>query len=158
MGGDAAVQFAERLEEAHVPVSPLVTYDPNRFAHSVPSNVRRYINLYQSSKVLGRWSAGQLTYRYTRRGCDCARPMNLFGLATSLLNQRQKPAVNRSEPASLFSLVDEQICFCDSFLYKHLHVRILTIPNIPFGLLQRCVEAIQDFVDTACSDTAVCNP
>jgi hypothetical protein len=47
------VQFAERLEAAHVPVSLLVTYDPNRFAHSVPSNVRRYINLYQSSNVLG---------------------------------------------------------------------------------------------------------
>jgi surfactin synthase thioesterase subunit len=35
IGGDAAVQFAERLEAAHVPVSLLVTYDPNRFAHSV---------------------------------------------------------------------------------------------------------------------------
>jgi hypothetical protein len=34
-------------------VSLLVTYDPNRFAHSVPANVRRYINLYQSSNVLG---------------------------------------------------------------------------------------------------------
>ncbi len=53
IGGDAAVLFAERLEAAHVPVSLLVTYDPNRFAHSVPSNVRRYVNLYQSSNVLG---------------------------------------------------------------------------------------------------------
>ena len=53
LGGDAAVEFAERLESAHVPVSLLVTYDPNRFAHSVPANVRRYINLYQSSNVLG---------------------------------------------------------------------------------------------------------
>jgi hypothetical protein len=47
------VEFAERLESAHVPVSLLVTYDPNRFAHSVPANVHRYINLYQSSNVLG---------------------------------------------------------------------------------------------------------
>jgi len=53
IGGDAAVEFAERLESAHVPVSLLVTYDPNRFAHSVPANVHRYINLYQSSNVLG---------------------------------------------------------------------------------------------------------
>jgi hypothetical protein len=53
IGGDAAVQFAERLEAAHVPVSLLVTYDPNRFADSVPANVHRYINLYQSSNVLG---------------------------------------------------------------------------------------------------------
>jgi hypothetical protein len=45
IGGDAAVEFAECLESAHVPVSLLVTYDPNRFAHSVPANVHRYINL-----------------------------------------------------------------------------------------------------------------
>jgi hypothetical protein len=53
IGGDTAVEFAERLDAAHVPVSLLVTYDPNRFAHSVPANVRRYINLYQSSNALG---------------------------------------------------------------------------------------------------------
>jgi hypothetical protein len=53
IGGDVAVEFAERLDAAHVPVSLLVTYDPNRFAHSVPANVRRYINLYQSSNLLG---------------------------------------------------------------------------------------------------------
>src|SRR6478735_8320069 len=58
IGGDAAVEFAERLEAAHVPVSLLITYDPNRFAHSVPANVHRYINLYQSSNVLG---GGDLT-------------------------------------------------------------------------------------------------
>src|SRR6476646_2020869 len=54
IGGDAAVEFAEHLEAAHVPVSLLITYDPNRFAHNVPANVHRYINLYQSSNVLGR--------------------------------------------------------------------------------------------------------
>jgi LysM repeat protein len=53
IGGDAAVDFAERLEAAHVPVSLLITYDPNRFAHSIPANVHRYINLYQSSNMLG---------------------------------------------------------------------------------------------------------
>ena len=53
IGGDAAVEFAEHLEAAHVPVSLLITYDPNRFAHNVPGNVQRYINLYQSSNVLG---------------------------------------------------------------------------------------------------------
>ena len=53
IGGDAAVDFAERLEAAHVPVSLLVTYDPNRSAHSIPANVHRYINLYQSSNMLG---------------------------------------------------------------------------------------------------------
>lgn len=52
-GGDAALEFAETLESAHVPVALLVTYDPNRSAGKVPANVERYINLYQSSNVLG---------------------------------------------------------------------------------------------------------
>jgi hypothetical protein len=52
LGGDAAVKFAERLDAAGIPVSLLVTYDPTRFAHSVPPNVERYINLYQSHNVL----------------------------------------------------------------------------------------------------------
>ena len=32
IGGDAAVEFAETLGAAHVPVSLLITYDPNRSA------------------------------------------------------------------------------------------------------------------------------
>jgi hypothetical protein len=53
IGGDAAVEFADVLNAAHVPVSLLVTYDPTRMAGKVPSNVERYINLYQSSNFLG---------------------------------------------------------------------------------------------------------
>jgi LysM repeat protein len=53
IGGDAAVEFAEALGAAHVPVALLITYDPNRSAHSVPANVERYIDLYQSSNILG---------------------------------------------------------------------------------------------------------
>jgi len=53
LGGDAAVKFAERLDAAGIPVSLLVTYDPTRFARTVPPNVERYVNLYQSSSVLG---------------------------------------------------------------------------------------------------------
>jgi hypothetical protein len=53
LGADAAVKFAERLDVVGIPVSLLVTYDPTRFAHSVPPNVERYINLYQSSNLLG---------------------------------------------------------------------------------------------------------
>jgi hypothetical protein len=52
-GGDAAVQFAEALAAARVPVALLITYDPNRTAGSIPGNVERYIDLYQSSNVLG---------------------------------------------------------------------------------------------------------
>jgi LysM domain len=53
IGGDSAIQFAEALGAAHVPVSLLITYDPTRAAGRVPANVERYINLFQSSNVLG---------------------------------------------------------------------------------------------------------
>ena len=53
IGGDSAIQFAEALEASHVPVSLLVTYDPTRAAGRVPANVERYINLFQSSNILG---------------------------------------------------------------------------------------------------------
>jgi len=53
IGGDSAIQFAQALGAAHVPVSLLITYDPTRGAGSVSANVHRYINLYQSSNILG---------------------------------------------------------------------------------------------------------
>jgi thioesterase domain-containing protein len=53
IGGDSAIQFAAALGAAHVPVSLLITYDPTRGAGSLPANVHRYINLYQSSNILG---------------------------------------------------------------------------------------------------------
>jgi hypothetical protein len=53
IGGDAAVDFAKTLDAAHIPVSLLITYDPTRLADKVPANVERYLNLYQSSNMLG---------------------------------------------------------------------------------------------------------
>jgi hypothetical protein len=54
IGGDSAVQFAQALGAARVPVSLLITYDATRAAAgSVPANVHRCINLYQSSNILG---------------------------------------------------------------------------------------------------------
>lgn len=53
MGGDAAVDFAEMLNAANIPVNLLVTYDPTRIADDVPPNVERYINIYQSSNFMG---------------------------------------------------------------------------------------------------------
>ncbi len=53
IGGDSAVEFAKLLDGAHIPVSLLVTYDPTRFAGKLPPNVERYVNLYQSSNLLG---------------------------------------------------------------------------------------------------------
>lgn len=53
IGGNSAVEFAQVLGAAHVPVSLLITYDPNRGSDTIPGNVHRYINLYQSSNILG---------------------------------------------------------------------------------------------------------
>ena len=53
MGGDSALDIAETLNEAHIPVSLLVTYDPPRIADDVPPNVERYINIFQSSNFMG---------------------------------------------------------------------------------------------------------
>ena len=44
---------ASPLNAAHVPVGLLITYDPTRMADKIPSNVERYINLFQSSNILG---------------------------------------------------------------------------------------------------------
>jgi hypothetical protein len=53
MGGDSALAFAEKLNEEHIPVSLLVTYDPSRIADDVPPNVERYINIFQSKNIMG---------------------------------------------------------------------------------------------------------
>ncbi len=53
MGGDSALAFAETLNAANIPVNLLVTYDPSRIADDVPPNVERYINIFQSSNMLG---------------------------------------------------------------------------------------------------------
>jgi hypothetical protein len=53
MGGDACLAFAEMLNAAGIPVNLLVTYDPSRLAEDVPPNVERYINIFQSSNMMG---------------------------------------------------------------------------------------------------------
>jgi hypothetical protein len=53
MGGDSAVAFAERLNAEGIPVSLLATFDPTRIADDVPPNVERYINVFQSSNIMG---------------------------------------------------------------------------------------------------------
>jgi pimeloyl-ACP methyl ester carboxylesterase len=53
MGGDSALALAERLNNENIPVSLLVTYDPSRIADDVPPNVERYINIFQSSNIMG---------------------------------------------------------------------------------------------------------
>jgi LysM repeat protein len=57
MGGTCAISFAEMLEAEHIPVSLLVTTEPNRISHKVPLNVERYIDIYQSNSLLGGFDA-----------------------------------------------------------------------------------------------------
>jgi hypothetical protein len=57
MGGACAISFAEILEAEHIPVSLLVTTEPNRIAHKVPLNVERYIGIFQSNSLLGGFDA-----------------------------------------------------------------------------------------------------
>lgn len=52
-GGDAALAFAWKLKNAGVPVSLIVAFDPTRKAPSVPNNVDRFINIYQSLNFFG---------------------------------------------------------------------------------------------------------
>ena len=52
-GGDASIRFAERLKEANVPVSLIVSFDPTRFGGRVPPNVDRFINVWSSTNFFG---------------------------------------------------------------------------------------------------------
>ena len=52
-GGDAAIRFAERLQQSGISVSLLVTIDPSRLAPDIPGNVVRFINVYESANFLG---------------------------------------------------------------------------------------------------------
>jgi hypothetical protein len=53
VGGACAISFAETLEAEQIPVSLIVTTEPNRITKKVPLNVARYINIYQSDSFLG---------------------------------------------------------------------------------------------------------
>jgi len=53
VGAACAIAFAEMLGAENIPVSLMVTTDPNRIAGDVPGNVERYINIFQSNSVLG---------------------------------------------------------------------------------------------------------
>ena len=53
MGGRCALQFSEKLQEAGIPVSLVVTIDPAHLSPDVPANVERYINIFLSRSILG---------------------------------------------------------------------------------------------------------
>jgi hypothetical protein len=52
-GADMTINMAYRMKEKGVPVALIVAYDPTRFSGNVPSNVQRFINLYQATNLLG---------------------------------------------------------------------------------------------------------
>jgi predicted alpha/beta hydrolase family esterase len=52
-GADASVAFAQKLKDAGVPVSLIVSFDPTRRPKAVPPNVDRFINIYQSLNFFG---------------------------------------------------------------------------------------------------------
>jgi hypothetical protein len=53
MGGRCVLLVAEKLRDAHIPVSLLVTVDPVHASPGVPPNVERFINIYLSDSFLG---------------------------------------------------------------------------------------------------------
>jgi hypothetical protein len=52
-GADMSINIARRLKAHKIPVALIVAYDPTRFSGDVPSNVHRFINLYQATNLLG---------------------------------------------------------------------------------------------------------
>jgi thioesterase domain-containing protein len=64
-GADMTINIAARLKNKGVPVALIVAYDPTRFSSNVPSNVQRFINLYQATNLLG---GGQMHPSHDFRG------------------------------------------------------------------------------------------
>ena len=59
-GADGILSIASRLKEAGVPVALAITFDPTRvFSKPVPDNVERFVNLYQSTNILGGGSSSR---------------------------------------------------------------------------------------------------
>ena len=52
-GGDSAIRFALVLRKAQVPVDLIVALDPTRIANRVPSNVERFVNIFNSEHTMG---------------------------------------------------------------------------------------------------------
>lgn len=52
-GADAAIDVAESLRRANVPVALMFGFDPTPLAGRVPDNVELFINLYQKTNLIG---------------------------------------------------------------------------------------------------------
>jgi thioesterase domain-containing protein len=53
VGGACAISFAATLNDENIRVSLLITTDPPRITGDVPTNVERFINIFQSNSLLG---------------------------------------------------------------------------------------------------------
>lgn len=52
-GADAAIDIAETLRRANIPVAIMFGFDPTPIASRVPDNVELFINLYQKTNLIG---------------------------------------------------------------------------------------------------------
>jgi LysM repeat protein len=105
-----------------VPVSLLVTYDPNRFAHSIPANVHRYINLYQSSNALG--------------GGDLAPARGFHGNYASfnLKNRSEVIHVNLDKFPHIQEILASKIRSAGATSEGREPLRLAVPPNVPIEL------------------------
>jgi hypothetical protein len=53
VGGACVVSLAEVLQAEDIPVALAVSTEPARITHDVPTNVERFINIFQSNSILG---------------------------------------------------------------------------------------------------------
>ena len=53
MGGNCALEFAAKLQAENIPVSLVVTVDPAHVCPKLPLSVERFINIFQSTNLLG---------------------------------------------------------------------------------------------------------
>jgi hypothetical protein len=71
LGADAAISMADSLKAAHIPVALIVTFSPAS-SLSVPGNVARVVNYYQSNSVWNNVYARNDGFRGAVRNVDLA--------------------------------------------------------------------------------------
>jgi hypothetical protein len=60
-GADAAIDVAESLRRANIPVAAMFGFDPTPIAGRIPDNVELFINLYQKTNLIGGGEAKGVT-------------------------------------------------------------------------------------------------
>lgn len=76
LGADAAVRMAESLDKAHIPVALLVAFSPAS-ARTVPSNVARAVNYYQTDSIWNYVYARGPGFKGTLRNVNLAKDASI---------------------------------------------------------------------------------